>query len=125
MQALVRLRSWLVVMAAIWSVVRPARVVAVSPDTCEVVRDSSVVVDQVPMSVLASALSVATYLGAPAEAYGGNLTYLLSNLGTVLALVAMAMPMCSRVAPMARMQVLLSARSCVVAKDCSCEVERL
>lgn len=44
----------------------------------------------VALSVLASALSVATYLGAPAEAYAGNLTYLISNVGTVLAVLVVA-----------------------------------
>lgn len=44
----------------------------------------------VALSVLASALSVATYLGAPAEAYAGNLTYLISNIGTVLAVLVVA-----------------------------------
>ncbi len=44
----------------------------------------------VAISVLASALSVATYLGAPESAFKGNLTYLLSNLGTLLAVVVVA-----------------------------------
>ncbi|MBA3938901.1 MAG: sodium:solute symporter [Planctomycetes bacterium] len=44
----------------------------------------------VAVSVLASALSVATYLGAPQEAYAGDLTYLLANVGTMLAVVVVA-----------------------------------
>lgn len=44
----------------------------------------------VALSVLASALSVATFLGAPAEAFAGNLTYLISNLGTILAVLVVA-----------------------------------
>jgi SSS family transporter len=44
----------------------------------------------VAISVLASALSVATYLGAPEDAFGGDLTYLLANLGTLLAVVIVA-----------------------------------
>jgi SSS family transporter len=44
----------------------------------------------VALSVLASALSVATYLGAPAEAYKGNLTYLISNLGAFAAVLVVA-----------------------------------
>jgi len=41
----------------------------------------------VTLSVLATSLSAATYIGAPQEAYAGNLTYLILNLGTILGAV--------------------------------------
>jgi len=44
----------------------------------------------VALSVLASALSVASFLGLPEQAYGGNLTFLASNIGTVLAVLFVA-----------------------------------
>jgi SSS family solute:Na+ symporter len=44
----------------------------------------------VACSVIASSLSVATFLGAPQIAYDGNLTYLSANLGNVLAVVVVA-----------------------------------
>jgi len=44
----------------------------------------------VALSVLASALSVASYLGVPEAAYGGDLTYLMANVGTVIAVVIVA-----------------------------------
>lgn len=39
----------------------------------------------VAMSVLATALSAATFIGVPQMAYEGNLTYLVSNIGSVIA----------------------------------------
>lgn len=45
----------------------------------------------VAFSVIASSLSVATFLGAPQLAYAGNLTYLSANLGNVLAVVVVAL----------------------------------
>lgn len=44
----------------------------------------------VAISVLASALSVATFLGAPQQAYAGDLTYLIGNLGVIVAVVVVA-----------------------------------
>lgn len=44
----------------------------------------------VAVSVLASALSAATFLGAPQQAYAGDLTYLSANLGVILATVVAA-----------------------------------
>ena len=44
----------------------------------------------VAISVLASALSVASYLGVPEAAYSSDLTYLISNVGTVIAVVIVA-----------------------------------
>ena len=45
----------------------------------------------VALSVLASAMSVATVLGAPQQAFAGNLTYLSANIGTILAVLIVAM----------------------------------
>ncbi len=42
------------------------------------------------VSVLATGTSAATFVGAPALAYGGNLTYLSSNLGMLLAAAILA-----------------------------------
>ena len=44
----------------------------------------------VSLSVLATALSAATFVGAPAEAFSGNLSYLILNVGGVLAAVVVA-----------------------------------
>lgn len=44
----------------------------------------------VACSVIASSLSVATFLGAPQIAYAGDLSYLSANLGNVLAVVVVA-----------------------------------
>jgi SSS family transporter len=44
----------------------------------------------VALSVLATATSAATFIGAPEEAYTGNLTYLSTNIGTALAVVVVA-----------------------------------
>jgi solute:Na+ symporter, SSS family len=44
----------------------------------------------VALSVLATATSAATFIGAPEEAYVGNLTYLSTNIGTALAVVIVA-----------------------------------
>lgn len=44
----------------------------------------------VAISVLATAQSTATFLGGPQEAYAGNLTYLSTNIGSVLAAVIVA-----------------------------------
>jgi Na+/proline symporter len=44
----------------------------------------------VALSVLATATSAATFIGAPEEAYIGNLTYLSTNIGTALAVVIVA-----------------------------------
>ncbi len=44
----------------------------------------------VSISILASATSVATVLGAPESAYLGDLTYLVANIGAVLAIVVVA-----------------------------------
>ncbi len=45
----------------------------------------------VSISILASAISVASVLGAPDAAYGGDLTYLIGNLGAVAAVVVVAL----------------------------------
>ncbi|MEX2217206.1 MAG: hypothetical protein WD749_00475, partial [Phycisphaerales bacterium] len=45
----------------------------------------------VAASVLATATTAATFIGGPAEAYGGNLTYLSTNIGTVLGVVVVAL----------------------------------
>jgi len=45
----------------------------------------------VAISVLASMLSAATFLGAPQIAYGGNLTYISSNIGVIVATVIVAL----------------------------------
>ncbi|MFG0257501.1 MAG: sodium/solute symporter [Phycisphaerales bacterium JB043] len=42
-------------------------------------------------SVVATSLSVVTFLGAPEDAYAGNLTYLMTNLGTTIAIVVVAL----------------------------------
>lgn len=44
----------------------------------------------VAISVVATATSAATFLGAPEEAYGGDLTYLSTNIGSVLAVIIVA-----------------------------------
>lgn len=44
----------------------------------------------VAVSVLATSLSAATFVGGPQQAYSGNLTYLISNIGMVLAAVVVA-----------------------------------
>jgi len=44
----------------------------------------------VTLSVLATSLSAATYIGAPQEAYAGDLTYLMLNLGGVLGAIVVA-----------------------------------
>lgn len=44
----------------------------------------------VAISVLASAMSVATFLGAPELAYRGDLTYLIANVGAIAAVVIVA-----------------------------------
>ncbi|MHC4975001.1 MAG: sodium:solute symporter family transporter [Planctomycetota bacterium] len=41
-------------------------------------------------SVVATSLSVATFIGAPQESFDGNLTYLVTNIGTVLGIVVVA-----------------------------------
>ena len=42
------------------------------------------------MSLMATALSGATFIGVPAQAYGGNLTYLWSYVGQIIAAVIVA-----------------------------------
>ncbi|MBL0870160.1 MAG: sodium:solute symporter [Phycisphaerales bacterium] len=44
----------------------------------------------VAISVVASSLSVATFLGVPQQAYSGNLTYLSTNIGGLLAVLVVA-----------------------------------
>jgi len=44
----------------------------------------------VALSVLATSLSAATFIGVPQLAYGGNLTYLILNLGGILAAFLLA-----------------------------------
>ena len=44
----------------------------------------------VAVSVLATSLSAATFVGGPQQAYTGDLTYLISNIGMVLAAVVVA-----------------------------------
>lgn len=44
----------------------------------------------VTLSVLATSLSAATYIGAPQEAYAGNLTYLMLNVGGILGAIVVA-----------------------------------
>lgn len=45
----------------------------------------------VAISVLATTLSAATFIGAPVESYTGDLTYLSTNLGTFIALVVLGL----------------------------------
>ncbi len=45
----------------------------------------------VALSVLASALSVASFLGLPEQAYRGDLTFVVTNLGTIAAVVVVAL----------------------------------
>ncbi len=42
------------------------------------------------LSVLATAISAATFIGAPEQSYGGNMTYLSSYLGSLIAAVVVA-----------------------------------
>ncbi len=44
----------------------------------------------VAISVVASSLSVATFLGVPQQAYAGNLTYLSTNIGGLIAVMVVA-----------------------------------
>ena len=44
----------------------------------------------VAVSVLATSLSAATFVGAPQQSYDGNLTYLLANLSNLLAVIFVA-----------------------------------
>ena len=44
----------------------------------------------VAISVLATATSAATFIGAPEEAYRGNLTYISTNIGTIVAVLVVA-----------------------------------
>lgn len=44
----------------------------------------------VALSIIASSLSVATFIGVPQIAYEGNLTYLLTNLGGLIAIAIVA-----------------------------------
>lgn len=44
----------------------------------------------VAVSVLATSLSAATFIGGPQQAYAGNLTYLASNIGMILAAIVVA-----------------------------------
>lgn len=44
----------------------------------------------VAVSVLATSLSAATFVGGPQQAYDGNLTYLASNLGMIIAALVVA-----------------------------------
>ncbi len=44
----------------------------------------------VAISVIATSLSAATFVGAPEQAYAGNLTYLASNIGMILAALLVA-----------------------------------
>src|SRR5262245_3416437 len=44
----------------------------------------------VAFSIVASTLSVATFIGAPEQSYKGNLTYLSSNIGGVIAIAIVA-----------------------------------
>src|SRR5262245_51236665 len=44
----------------------------------------------VAVSVLATSLSAATFIGGPQQAYVGDLTYLSANLGAVLAILVVA-----------------------------------
>lgn len=44
----------------------------------------------VAVSIVATSLSAVTFIGAPAESYGGNLTYLATNIGMVLAAIIIA-----------------------------------
>lgn len=43
------------------------------------------------ISLLATALSAATFIGGPQQSYQGDLTYLISNLGSILAIVVVAL----------------------------------
>ena len=44
----------------------------------------------VAISVLATSLSAATFIGGPQQAYAGNLTYLITTLGTVIGALVVA-----------------------------------
>lgn len=44
----------------------------------------------VAVSIVATSLSAVTFIGAPAESYGGNLTYLATNIGMILAAIVVA-----------------------------------
>jgi len=44
----------------------------------------------VTLSVMATALSAATFIGGPAQAFSGDLTYLIANLGGILAVLLVA-----------------------------------
>jgi SSS family solute:Na+ symporter len=44
----------------------------------------------VALSIIASSLSVATFIGVPEQAFKGNLTYLSTNIGTVLGVFVVA-----------------------------------
>lgn len=43
------------------------------------------------ISVLATATSAATFIGAPAQSYAGNLTYMATNIGMILAAITLAL----------------------------------
>src|SRR6185436_12015622 len=45
----------------------------------------------VAISVLASSLSVATFIGVPVESYSGDLTYLSTNIGGLIAIAVVAL----------------------------------
>ena len=45
----------------------------------------------VGLSILATSLSAATFIGAPAAAYSGNLTYLILNIGSVIGALVVAL----------------------------------
>lgn len=44
----------------------------------------------VALSVVATAISAATFVGAPAQSYGGDLTYLSASIGQIVAIVVVA-----------------------------------
>ncbi|MGH7131781.1 MAG: sodium:solute symporter family transporter, partial [Phycisphaerales bacterium] len=54
------------------------------------IGDRKMPVWAVALSVLATSLSAATFIGAPVESYNGDLTYLSTNIGTFVALAILA-----------------------------------
>jgi len=44
----------------------------------------------VAISIVATSLSAVTFIGAPAESYNGNLTYLATNIGMIIAAIVIA-----------------------------------
>jgi SSS family transporter len=92
MAASLQTLDWIVLGAYAAVLAATAVLVARRPASADAyfVGERSMPVWAVALSVLATAYSAATFIGAPADAYQHSLTYLSTNIGSVLAVLVVA-----------------------------------